>query len=309
MQIGRNDNKGRILVTGATGRQGGTGRGVAKWLIERGYRVRTLVRKRDERAEYLGRLGAEVVVGDYADYASLLVALEDVESAYFCYPVAAGIAEAAGLFAAAGRKQGLKRVVDISLAATGPEHPSPQARAQWVAEQIFEWAGFAGVHLRIAAFFMENVLVIDLLGIREKARIANPFGTLGLPWIAGEDVGAIAANLLVDSSLTSERVVVVGGGELMTYPEVAQMITNVVGKRVSYEELTPEAWRAELIAGSARQGEPNVRGADHLVAQSIALKRGPGPPVTDHVRQFAGRTPISFAHFIETHRAQLTPVI
>ena len=91
MQIGRNDNKGRILVTGATGRQGGTGRGVAKWLIERGYRVRRLVRKRDERAEYLGRLGAEVVVGDYADYASLLVALEDVESAYFAIQLLPGL--------------------------------------------------------------------------------------------------------------------------------------------------------------------------------------------------------------------------
>jgi uncharacterized protein YbjT (DUF2867 family) len=151
--------------------------------------------------------------------------------------------------------------------------------------------------------------VIDLLGIQEKARIANPFGTLSLPRIAGEDVGAIAANLLVDSSLTSERVVVVGGGKLMTYPEVAQMITSVVGERVSYGELTPEAWRAELIAGSATQGEPNVRGADHLVAQSIALKIGPGLPVTDHLRQFAGRSPISFTHFIETHRRQLTPVV
>jgi uncharacterized protein YbjT (DUF2867 family) len=37
------------------------------------------------------------------------------------------------------------------------DSPSPQGRAQWVAEQIFEWAGFRGVHLRIAAFFMENV--------------------------------------------------------------------------------------------------------------------------------------------------------
>ena len=40
-----------------------------------------------------------------------------------------------------------------------PTAPSPQGRAQWVAEQIFEWADFAGVHLRIGAFFMENVLL------------------------------------------------------------------------------------------------------------------------------------------------------
>jgi NAD(P)H dehydrogenase (quinone) len=104
-----------------------------------------------------GVLAPKIVVGDSANYASLLAALENVESAYFCYPVGAGIAEAAGLFATARRVQGLKRIVDLSLAATRPDSPSPQGRAQWVAEQIFEWAGFAGVHLRIAAFFMESL--------------------------------------------------------------------------------------------------------------------------------------------------------
>jgi NAD(P)H dehydrogenase (quinone) len=111
-----------VLVTGATGRQGGgSGRAVLKSLIDRRFPVRALVRVVDERAEDLRRLGAQIVVGDYANYASLLAALENVESAYFCYPVGAGIAEAAGLFATAGRVQGLKRIVDLSLAATRPD--------------------------------------------------------------------------------------------------------------------------------------------------------------------------------------------
>ena len=127
--------------------------------------------------------------------------------------------------------------------------------------------------------------MIDLLGIREKARIANPFGTLGLPWIAGEDVGAIAANLLVDSSLTSERVVVVGGGELMTYPEVAQMITNVVGKRVSYEELTPEAWRridrrfSQERRTQCSRSRPSGRPIHRTEAWTWSSGNGPRPPV------------------------------
>lgn len=156
---------------------------------------------------------------------------------------------------------------------------------------------------------MENILVVDRLGIREKARIANPFGDLGLPWIAGEDVGAIAANLLVNASLASARVVVVGGSERMTYPQIAGTLTAVLGRGVSYEELTPEAWRSELIAESTKRGEPNVRGADHLVAQSIGLKRGPVLPVTDHVRQYTGCDPILLSQFIGAHREELTPTI
>jgi len=41
-----------ILVTGATGRQGGTGRHAAAALLDRGLAVRALVRTLDERAEY-----------------------------------------------------------------------------------------------------------------------------------------------------------------------------------------------------------------------------------------------------------------
>jgi NAD(P)-dependent dehydrogenase (short-subunit alcohol dehydrogenase family) len=75
-----------ILVTGATGRHGGTGRAVARSLISKGFRVRALVRQRDRRAEAVAAEGAEVVVGDYANYGSLLDALDGVRSGYSAIP-------------------------------------------------------------------------------------------------------------------------------------------------------------------------------------------------------------------------------
>src|SRR5271154_1609979 len=258
-----------ILVTGATGRQGGTGRAVAKVLLERGLPVRALVRTLDERAEALRELGLEIVVGDFGNYRSLIAALDGVESAYFCYPVGAGIAEAAGFFAGAGREQGLKRIVDLSLATTRVDSPSPQGRAQWVVEQIFEWAGFGGVHLRIAAFFMENIPLLDGHDIRRSGRIANSFGDKALSWISGNDVGAMAAKLLINNAHASERILIAGGVERLSYGEVAKTISAAVGKPVRYDELTPDEWRCELTAAAkAKAGEVNLRGIDHLVAQS-----------------------------------------
>jgi nucleoside-diphosphate-sugar epimerase len=58
---------GPILVTGAAGDVGAVGRHLAAMLLDRGHRVRTLVRREDERAEGLRRLGAEVVRGDLTD--------------------------------------------------------------------------------------------------------------------------------------------------------------------------------------------------------------------------------------------------
>ena len=57
--------------------------------------------------------------------------------------------------------------------------------------------------------------------------------------------------------------------------QIAATVSSVTGRPVRYEELTPEAWHKELVAGSAKLGgEPNVRAADHLVAQSVAGRPG-----------------------------------
>ena len=50
-----------ILVTGAAGAIGAIGRNLAAMLLAKGHKVRALVRREDERAAALRRLGAEVV--------------------------------------------------------------------------------------------------------------------------------------------------------------------------------------------------------------------------------------------------------
>src|SRR5262245_32223209 len=65
-----------ILVTGAAGAVGGIGRNLTEFLLARGHKVRALVRREDERAEALRRLGAEVVEGDLTDLVSMHRAIE-----------------------------------------------------------------------------------------------------------------------------------------------------------------------------------------------------------------------------------------
>src|SRR5689334_319713 len=132
-----------ILVVGATGRHGGTGASVARLLRDRGLPVRALARSADERVAPLEARGAEIVTGDLHDRRSLKAALDGVEVAYFAYPVAGGIVDAAANFASAGRAAGLKRVVVMSMAVSNPDSASHLGRAQWIAEELLEWAGFS----------------------------------------------------------------------------------------------------------------------------------------------------------------------
>jgi uncharacterized protein YbjT (DUF2867 family) len=69
-----------IVVTGATGRQGGA---VTRHLLRDGWRVRALTRKTDgAKAKALSALGAEVVRADMGDRASLLAALRGARGVY-----------------------------------------------------------------------------------------------------------------------------------------------------------------------------------------------------------------------------------
>jgi uncharacterized protein YbjT (DUF2867 family) len=164
------------------------------------------------------------------------------------------------------------------------------------------------VHLRIAAFFMENILLIDGDTIRQQGIIKNSFGNKPLSWISGMDVGAVAAHLLIDTNVVRERSIIAGGVVRLTYNEVATTITSIVGRSVRYEELTPEAWRDSMRQRAvSKDGSANLRGIDHLVAQSIALKPAPELPVTDHVRQITGRDPLLFDGFVRLHLTELTP--
>src|SRR5262249_52366817 len=72
-----------ILVTGAAGAVGAIGRNLTAMLLAKGHKVRALVRREDERADALRRLGAAVVQGDLTDLASMHRAIEGCARIYF----------------------------------------------------------------------------------------------------------------------------------------------------------------------------------------------------------------------------------
>src|SRR5258708_39583406 len=131
----------KILVTGATGPHGGVGRHTARLLREKGADVRALVRSRDQRSDGLEKLGIETVVGDFMTLQSLREAMSGVDRALFCYPINAGLLEAALNMAIAARDAKLRILIDISLIPAREGSPSDEAREHWLVSQMFDWGG------------------------------------------------------------------------------------------------------------------------------------------------------------------------
>ena len=99
--------KSRILVTGATGK---TGFATAMQLLEKGFPVRALVRRPSSRAEMLSDAGAEIFIGEMLDIRDVRKAVQGVQRAYYCAPVAPNHLHASMIFAAAAEEARLEVV-------------------------------------------------------------------------------------------------------------------------------------------------------------------------------------------------------
>jgi len=142
-----------ILVTGAAGAVGGIGSKLTEFLLAKGHKVRALVRREDERAEALRRLGAEVVEGDLTDLASMHRAIEGCRRIYFGMSVSAAYLEAKVNTAAVARHHGVEAFVNMSQMTVTQMNisettDSPQHKLHWLSEQALSWSGLPVITMR-----------------------------------------------------------------------------------------------------------------------------------------------------------------
>src|SRR5260370_33842429 len=106
-------DNGSILVTGAAGELGSIGRTVTGLLLDRGFPVRAMVRREDDRAASLRAAGAEVVVGDLLEPGDVYRVVSGCRRVYFGRSVSAGYLEATVTMAAGARGAGGKALLNM----------------------------------------------------------------------------------------------------------------------------------------------------------------------------------------------------
>jgi NAD(P)H dehydrogenase (quinone) len=128
----------KILIAGATG---ATGRVATQLLLEKRFPVRALVHKEDERSTKLKEQGAEIVVGDLLDLRAVRRAFDEVQRAYFVYPMRPGLTEATAHFAEAALEAKTEFIVKMSQKTSRPDAISDSALHHRLAERVVDWAG------------------------------------------------------------------------------------------------------------------------------------------------------------------------
>ena len=281
----------KILIACATG---ATGRVATQLLLEKGFPVRALVHKEDERSTKLKAQGAEIVVGDLFDVRAVRRALDEVQRAYFVYPMRPGLIEAAAHFAEAALEAKTEFIVNMSQKTSRPDAISNSALLHWLAERIFNWATTPVTHLRPVIF--HDWLLYMRRQIRD-GRFAVPFGATGrFAPIAAEDQGAVIAAILADPESHKGQTYDLFGPEELTAPKIAEIASQVLGHEVRYEKISGEQWVRNL------HGDNIPFLSQHFDGVARDLDEGRISGANDVVERIIGRRPMTAAKFIEKHR-------
>ena len=234
-----------ILVTGATGHQGGA---VARELLARGHRVRAMTRKpQSEPAKALADLGAEVVAGDFDDEASVAKALSGAWGVFAVQNTwEAGVEneEVQGKrFAKAARKAGVEHFVYTSVGSAHRKTGIPHFENKWRIEETVRGLGFPTHVVLRPVFFMENLLSpwfkpgIDtgklMIGIKPETP---------LQMIAVEDIGKYGLWAFENPQKLNGRGIDIAG-DARTMPETARIISEAAGRPVEFVQAPIEEVR------------------------------------------------------------------
>src|SRR5277367_4376715 len=250
----------KILITGATGATGGH---AIKRLLELNIPVRALVHQLDVRSERLSALGVEIVQGDLSDFEAVNGALKGITGAYFVFPIQIpGILDATAFFAQAALEQGVGAIVNMSQISARRIAKSHAARNHWIAERLLDRSGVPVTHLR-PTFFAEWLMYFSQ-SIRENDVLPLPFGDARYAPITAEDQGRVIAAILNDPAEHAGKIYPLYGPKELTQYEVADILTQVLGRKITYVPVEIEAF-SELWKGQGYS--PYIRQHISAVAQ------------------------------------------
>jgi uncharacterized protein YbjT (DUF2867 family) len=232
----------KVLITGATG---STGKNAIKKLLELKIPVRALVHKRDARSEQLSTQGVEVVEGDLLDFDSVSAALKGITGAYFLYPIQVpGILEATAFFAQAAIEERVSFIVNMSQISARRVAKSHAAQGHWIAERLFDRSGIPVAHLR-PTFFAEWLMYVAKF-IKQQSELILPFGEARYAPIAAEDLGRVVASILADPVGHAGQLYPLFGPKELTQFEIAGILSDVLGRKITYVPMEIEAFKAVL---------------------------------------------------------------
>ena len=236
-----------FLVTGITGHVGSA---TAQNLLAQGRKIRALVRNREKASEWRAK-GVELVQGNVNDAAAIAAALQGIEGAYIMLPPILspqrGFPEAKAVIAS--YVEALKRVPPprlVMLSSVGAEKPERLGLITplHLAEEAFAQFTFPIAFIRAGSFFENYIPSLPMAAQTGTHYAFSQPVERAIPSIATRDIGALAAQLLMDKSWTGRRILELGSP--YSPAQIASGMSEALGRPITAQAVPRERWSATL---------------------------------------------------------------
>jgi uncharacterized protein YbjT (DUF2867 family) len=284
-----------IVITTPTG---DIGHQVLNHVVQGNEPVRVIARAPSRIPQEI-RERVEVMQGSHGDAATIEKSLTGADALFWLIPpepfmklnsVNEAYVDFTKPAAEAIRKCGVKRVVAVSAIGRGWK----DAGLATSNIKVDDLLASTGVAVRVLAMpsFMDNLLR-QVQTIKEKGMFSLPIlPDLRAPLVATSDIAAVAAMFLMDTTWTGQAGVPVLGPEDISPNEMAQILSDVLGWPVRYEQTPIEVYKTRMVSRS--MSEAFAQGlADMMTAKNKGIDNTSS-------RAVAADTPTTFRQWSET---------
>ena len=232
------------------------------------------------------------------DPAALNNALKGVEGIFLASALSPKMADEHLRVATAAKNAGVRNLVQLS---------GVGANAEMCCTRVLRWFGQAestvtseslGITRLRPTFLMQNLLEFAT-SIAEQGLIAGPFRSIKWTWVDARDVAAVAVAALTDSAHAGKTYTVTGS-DTLSYQQVAEHLTHILGKPIRYTDITANEARGWL---QAKGVQPVMIEAKLELWDACASNLINVAP-TDVVQEVTGRAPRSLDDFVRDYRAR-----
>jgi uncharacterized protein YbjT (DUF2867 family) len=237
----------------------------------------------------------EFVQGDFDDADSLQRACSGVEQAFLLSSSSERAQQQQIGFVEAARKSGVRHIVKLSQLHAHVNSPGRFLRYHAAVEAAIEATDLTFTFLR------PNLYVQGLLNfaqsIKEKSAFFAAAGDARISAVDVRDLAEVAVAALIDSR-HKNKIYSLTGPEALTFGEMADGLSEAVGRTISFVDVPPETMRGALDG----LGFPSWQ-ADGLVEEFDIYLRGEAAGIESGVTDSLGRSARSFADFARDYAA------
>jgi uncharacterized protein YbjT (DUF2867 family) len=271
-----------ILITGASGN---VGREVVKQALVVGLSIRASFQSPDIATR--APAGLEGVIMDYTKPETIRPALDGVEKIFLVGPSTRDLPALEARFIKEVRASGRKHIVKLS--ALG-EHQSIFPSGHRDSEENIEASGLPYTFLRPNGF-MQNLVNYNTGTIRSRDAFYGCQGDGAVSVVDIRDIAAVAVMVLAAAGHEGKSYALTGG-EALTNRQIAERISRVAGRKISYVDVPPAEFKKAILSAGTSEWS-----AEAMVDLQHFYRVGKASRTTDDVQRLLGRKPITFDQF------------